>query len=132
MNKVFEYTTEIALAYGVLEPLHFSCKIDTKTAKALPFQFWRPLTMPCTSLLGTDKMVYMQNKYKHDFFKKKTLRVYSSLRNEVRSCQPVYMRQGSDSGIQLWGLRREMFSKHTPIAFKVLCKCMLRKELIID
>ncbi len=35
MNKVFKYTTENALAYGVLEPLHFSCKIDTKTAKAL-------------------------------------------------------------------------------------------------
>ncbi len=35
MNKVFKYVTEIALAYGVLEPLHFSCKIDTKTAKAL-------------------------------------------------------------------------------------------------
>ncbi len=28
-------------------------------------------------------------KYKHDVFKKKTFRVYSSLRNEVRSCQPV-------------------------------------------
>ncbi len=35
MNKVFKYTTETALAYGVLEPLHFSSKIDTKTAKAL-------------------------------------------------------------------------------------------------
>ncbi len=35
MNKVFKYTTEIALAYGVLEPLNFSCKIDTKTAKDL-------------------------------------------------------------------------------------------------
>ncbi len=27
--------------------------------------------------------------FKHDFLKKKTFRVYSSLRNEVRSCQPV-------------------------------------------
>ncbi len=35
MNKVFKFRTELALAYGVLEPLHFSCKIDTKTAKAL-------------------------------------------------------------------------------------------------
>ncbi len=26
MNKAFKYTTEITLAYGVLEPLHFSCK----------------------------------------------------------------------------------------------------------
>ncbi len=34
-NKACKYTTEIALAYGVLEPLHFSCKSDTKTAKAL-------------------------------------------------------------------------------------------------
>ncbi len=30
-----------------------------------------------------------KKKYKHDFFKKKTFRVYSSLRNEVRSYQPV-------------------------------------------
>ncbi len=35
MNKVFKYVTEIALAYGALEPLRFWSKIDTKTAKAL-------------------------------------------------------------------------------------------------
>ena len=35
LNKVFKYVTEIVLAYGVLEPLHVSCKIDTKTANTL-------------------------------------------------------------------------------------------------
>ena len=28
MKKVFKYIAEIALAFYVLEPLHFSCKID--------------------------------------------------------------------------------------------------------
>ncbi len=32
MKKVFKYVTEITLAYFVLEPLHFSCKIDEASA----------------------------------------------------------------------------------------------------
>ena len=52
MNNVFRYVTEIVLPHWVLEPLNFSCKIDTKTVKALKlselFQFFMPWIMPWT------------------------------------------------------------------------------------
>ena len=44
MKKVYKYTTEIALAYGVLEPLHFWCKIDTKQ--------WEISWLPGPKVLG--------------------------------------------------------------------------------
>ncbi len=66
VKKVFKYVTEIALAYWVLEPLHFSCKIDKGSKNPIsPISITYLNTFFInlrTGILGFLKLVYIPSK----------------------------------------------------------------------